>query len=241
MAEQAMLDVSMIAHRGSLKKMMAMARENPESLSGLVVSAAFVEKLSRAERDGDEIVKLIAHYFEVPRHLIDRGLMREFILSESFQSHVRPYKLDLETVPPEYRQLQLQIDGEDRWVTQVMIEEWEFLMTHSWLFAKTRAIYDRIVNAGGKAFYVTKEKLEHAVRVVKDKTKAVGHTVRDATDPLVARTVKKLPGQEVSPNDRVRALAKWVAVGGGATAGLMVPIGGAALAGVSGLFLLYDP
>lgn len=69
-----------------------------------------------------------------------------------------PYKVDLEKVPQEFRQLQVHMKGEDEWVTQVMVEEWEFLMTHSWLFAKTRAIYDRIVNAGGKAFYVTKEK-----------------------------------------------------------------------------------
>jgi hypothetical protein len=60
---------------------MAMAREGPESMSGLVISAAFVERLSRAERDGDAVVNLICHYFAVPRHLIDRGLMREFILT----------------------------------------------------------------------------------------------------------------------------------------------------------------
>lgn len=43
---------------------------------------------------------------------------------------------------------------------------------------------------------------------MKDKAKEFGHSVRDATDPIVVRTVKKAPGQEISPNDRVRALAK---------------------------------
>ena len=61
------------------------------------------------------------------------------------------------------------------------------------------------------------------------------------SDHVVRRTIRKDAHHKNSLNDRVRAIAKWVAVGGGAAAGIIGPVVGALDAATGGMFLLCDP
>lgn len=242
MEEHAMLDVSMVAHRIPLARMLAMARENPEALSGLAISDALVRLLrGYTERpDSDFVTGLIHKHFRVPRGMIDLASMREFIEITVERQFVTPYRREsFSEIPPAYRAL---IDATgNEWVTQIVFEEWEYLMNHSWLFSKTRAVYDHIVDAGGNALYLTKKKLENAVHVTQTAAKDTGGALLKASDFVVGKTIKKPPNENISPNDRVRALAKWVVVGGSAATGLMVPMLGVAVSAATSMFLLYDP
>ena len=97
------------------------------------------------------------------------------------------------------------------------------------------------MNAGGRAVYTTKKKIEAAVLATKKKGKQVGRAFRRGSDRLVQKTLKKPANYMVSPNDRVRTVAKWVAVGGSASTSFFAPLVGAAIGAVNGLFILYDP
>ena len=244
MTERAMLDVSMLAHRISLTRMRALARNDPEILSGLVVSDAFVQLIRAVKEQGElaVVAELIHTHFRVPRAVIDIGYMLEFTESSVFRDIVGLYRRrDFEDGknPPAYRAL-LEVTGNE-WVTQIIYEEWEYLMSHSWLFSKTRAVYDHVVNTGGNALYLTKRKFEHAIWITKQTAKKAGESTLKGSDFVVGKTVKKPQNERISPNDRVRALAKWVAIGGGAATAVMVPLVGIPVSVATNMFLLYDP
>ncbi len=242
MTDEAILDVSMIAHSNSLRKLMALASIQPEFLSGLRVSAAFVDRLSGDLENSDELVRQISLHFAVSRRLIDVKQMQEFIQSQPFREFVQPYKSEGGPRTDEYRRRLLEdVSERDAWAYMIMVEEWEFLTTHSWLFAKTRAIVDHMINSGAEAIYVTKEKLEQAIEHVRERVFDAGKSIIRGSDHLVRRTLKQGPRHEVSPNDRVRTVAKWVAVGGSAASALVNPVVGVLGGSVAGMFLLYDP
>jgi hypothetical protein len=60
-------------------------------------------------------------------------------------------------------------------------------------------------------------------------------------DLLVRHALKKKPDEPLTPSNRVRAAAKWIAVGGPAILGVIEPISGAVASATSGYFLLFDP
>ena len=236
-----MLDVSMFLHPTSLRRLRTIAgSRNPEALRGLAVSDAFVRFLEFGRNNPRVVVTLLSKHFNVAPRLIDIGAIRELLGSPLFRDRVLKYKRrEFEEIPPAYHAL-LELTGNE-WMTQIIFEEWEYLTTNSWLLSKTRAVYDHMIDAGANALYVTKAKLERAVKSTKQALDDATGRIKDLTDRAVRRTIKKTTPGPITPNDRVYAVAKWVAVGGGAASSLMVPVAGVAMTAVTGLFLLYDP
>jgi hypothetical protein len=242
MAEEAMLDVSLIVDPQSLQELMKFAYKEKRALSNLRVSRTFVDRLLHENPDDGDIARQISRYFGVSPEDVVLARVRELLRSSAFQNQVEPYRSEGTDRSQDLRaRLREGIPEEDAWAAEIMLEEWEFLITHSWLLAKTREIYDRVVDAGANAIYVTKERLEQAIAAVREGAESAGHSILRGSDRLVRKTLKKEPEHKVSPNDRVRTLAKWVAVGGGAAAGIINPVVGAIGAGTGGMFLLYDP
>jgi hypothetical protein len=102
---------------------------------------------------------------------------------------------------------------------RILLEEWTFLQTQSWILSRTRKTFDIFIRAGGAAIEVS------------------GRTM----DRLVRRSLKASESQEIYASHRLRALGKWVAVGGPPMLNHLDP-GLATLAGIAGgLFLLLDP
>ena len=107
----------------------------------------------------------------------------------------------------------------DELVAHILYEEWAFLTSQSWIFSKARKALDEMVEAGATAI----------------------HTSSGQFDRLVRKTLKKRQDEPLTPNERARAAAKWVAVGGPSVWSVFEPISGAALSAAGGYFLLCDP
>lgn len=109
----------------------------------------------------------------------------------------------------------LGMEARSRAAQEVLFEEWFFLTHESWVVSRVKASFKAFVKGG-----------ELGVEVL---------------NKLTRKTLRKDASHVVRRVDRLRALGKWIAVGGGAGAGLLGPIGGAVGAGVAGGFLLLDP
>jgi hypothetical protein len=103
----------------------------------------------------------------------------------------------------------------DTFVAEILFEEWLFLTQESWLVSRIKAPFKALARAG-----------ELGVEVL---------------NPLVRRTLKRDASHVVDTADRLRALSKWMAVGGPVVAGLLNPIAGAIVTPIAGGFLLLDP
>lgn len=253
MAEKIMIDVSMILHRDTLYQLRAYANDNV--LGELVISDAFVRMIESSNDSGlldDKRYEILAKHFQISEELIDKKAIREFLQSEKFLNSFSRFKMTLSFNHEIYLNLINQTG--DEWITQIVFEEWEFLTTNSWLFAKLRAIYDMMVEAGATAIQVSKEAFENAFKKLKEKygiikeeieellqkiKQGLNHLSEEAklhVESLIRLTLKKKNNEEISPNDRIRALAKWVAVGGASATGVLP----AFIFGANA-FLLCDP
>lgn len=218
MKDRIMLDASMILHRDSLNQLLGLAKA--DALDSVIVSGAFIRMLESFVDERPYNIRRsslynLSEFFQIPINLISRTSIREFlsILQNSGISiYERKGSFDNEIFKNLYEQTN------DELLAEILFEEWEFLTTNSWITAKTRAAFDAIVEAGSVAICLSQKAFEVAVR----------------------KTIKK-PTGNLSPNDKVKAAAKWIAVGGSVVADFVSPIPGVILNLSSGLFLLCDP
>lgn len=110
----------------------------------------------------------------------------------------------------------------DEIVRQILIEEWEFLTSHSWIAAKTKRAFDAFLKGGAAAVEWGTNKFDYlAVRTLKIKRQEIPDGLK--------------------PKQRLRAAAKWIAVGGSSASALLVPPAAAVGAAVAGYFMIFDP
>jgi hypothetical protein len=107
----------------------------------------------------------------------------------------------------------------DESILKVLFEEWVFLQENSWIISRIKKPFDKFIEAGAVSLQVG------------------GTTVKR----MVAKTLKHKEDYVFSRLDYLRALAKWVAVGGSTVVPLFNPIAGALVNAASGYFLLLDP
>jgi hypothetical protein len=118
------------------------------------------------------------------------------------------------------KQLAMQIENPR--IREIILEEWEFMNTHSLIFSRIRKAMDAMVNAGAAALTVSKK----------------------AAEKLIRKTLKLPDDASISTNETLRAACKWVALGGPSIWQIIEPVSGAALVvatGAAGVFLQYDP
>lgn len=105
--------------------------------------------------------------------------------------------------------------------SQVLLEEWAFLNQRSWIASRVRRPFAQFVKAGAVA-------VEAGKRVFEREARRVLHMQPDR-------------GQ-LSALMQLKAISKWLAVGGVSAAPLAHEMGlQIAVGAVAGLFLLYDP
>jgi hypothetical protein len=110
----------------------------------------------------------------------------------------------------------------DETVRQILIEEWEFLTSQSWIAAKSKRAFDAFLKGGAAAVEWGTNKFDY----------------------LAARTLKIKPEEipdGLKPKQRLRAAAKWIVVGGSSASALLAPLAAAAGAAVAGYFMIFDP
>lgn len=113
-------------------------------------------------------------------------------------------------------------EARDETVLQVLIEEWNFLNTHSWIASRIKRPFSTFVKAGAIAIEGGRHVLNQAV----------------------ARTLKRgdLVPPALRPGDPLRASCKWLAVGGlSASAFISSPALIFLVRAAAGYFLLFDP
>jgi hypothetical protein len=206
--DRAMLDVSMILHRDSLNHLLGLAGAG--GLENLVIANSLV----RLAEQPDEFVARMTPFLGMRRRDTDLVALRRLLpIIIGGISRFSAAETDRPSVPPAFA-----LAGRDMAVSEVLYEEWLFLTTQSWLFAKLRTTFDRMIDAGAVALQMSRAQFEKVVR----------RTIKKSTGPL-------------SPNDKALAAAKWLAVSGPPVWAVLEPISGTAGTVLSGIFLLCDP
>lgn len=209
MPNTAMLESSMFLHRDSANYLLALAKNG--LLENMYVSA----RLMDMENAKAKYVRLFGKYLEIPTRQIDLNTFQQLIYEIKHNDSIYKYTHKIDNI----NHVNFHKYIKDEFIAQIIYEEWEFLTTNSWLFSKTRKIFDEMVNLGGTAVHISQEQFDKFIRL----------------------SLKKSDDQPITPNDRVRAAAKWVAIGGPAILGVINPVAGALSSTVSGIFLLCDP
>ncbi|WP_300433987.1 hypothetical protein [Christiangramia sp.] len=216
MKDRIMIDASIILHQDSLFDLTRILRDYYEDK--IVISKKLIEMLKSVFIDNDQsninMLNQLAIQFEIKENISNPELIKNFLIQNS--DNIKLYESSEINNEDLYGNLLKLTESRD--ITQILYEEWEFLTTNSWLIAKFRAAFDKIVEAGGVAVQVSQKAFDKAVR----------------------KTLKK-PEGDISPNDKILATGKWIAVGGSAIADLLIPVAGAIVTVASGIFLLCDP
>lgn len=100
-------------------------------------------------------------------------------------------------------------------IQDVLFDEWFFLTHESWIVSRIKAPFQAMARAG-----------EAGIELL---------------NPIVRKTLKEDTSDLIQTADRMRALGKWIAVGGPLVAGLLNPIVGLVAGAVGSGFLLLDP
>lgn len=181
----------------------------------LYLPASFVEIVQA--KDEAKRVRLENFY----RDEIDNPYLDLDAIAGLIEQHgIRSYSLPAESGPFVEFQALLNAEVESP-VSDIVFEEWVFLMSNSQAWSKVRRVYDAMINAGAAAIEVSKETAEKLNR----------------------RLLKKSGDAPLTRTDILRVTAKWVAVAGPPLVTLLTvpPALGVASAMVPGIFMMYDP
>lgn len=218
MSHKAMLEASMLIHRDSANYLLGLARNEFIDVS----ISSFL--LDIAAKEPESLVHSMSPILGISQTEIHIPSIRLLANELIEKAHTYQHPLEWEN--------SVWYDGTNRLfyevlkenmrndiATRVIFDEWCFLNQNSWIFAKTRQAFDVMIEAGGKAFQVS----------------------RNYFDRMVRRTLKKDEDDILTVGNKIRAITKWVAVGGPSFLSLTEPVSGAIFSSVSGVFLLADP
>jgi hypothetical protein len=208
-----MLDPSLFLSFRSLRRVRAAL--NAGELNNVVVPKSFVSAVRRGT-----FLEVGLKYFGASREEIEdlrsvTSFMEEverFPVYEPFGENV---------VGSDFRgELERAVHDDD--ILAVLAEEWSFLNSESWLVSRTRKPFSAFIRAGAIAV----------------------EGGRELFDRAVMKTLKMSPEKVPSGltrGQRLRATAKWIAVGGTSAASLLHPLSGVVVVATTGYFLLFDP
>jgi hypothetical protein len=164
----------------------------------------------------DRRIHRIAREIGLHPYMVDSNATYNFVISEMNASKITRYEC-IKQHDEYYNNLVKLTDNEE--IAKIYLEEWEFLTTNSWLVSKGRDVFDKMVDAGSVSIRFSK----------------------NAFDDVVRRTLHKERGAQLSPNDRLKATAKWIAVGGSVVTDLIPQFPRMIINAAAGIFLLCDP
>ena len=165
------------------------------------------------------------------------GVIRDYI--KSYERFYKPFKLDIDELEnigctekcrelekslwklAERRAYRWNVPPLDRYTINILFEEWVFLQTHSVVAARIKRTFNTFIDAGAAC-------LQFSNRIF---------------NKVIAKTLKKKDNEVINVQEKLRALAKWFAVGSAPVASLysnsnIVKLG---ISLASGYFILFDP
>ena len=187
------------------------AAQNEAVRANLFVPASFVRALNEPDQ-----LQLVRRYF-------GRGhdAMADDILRRIRDVGLQPY-VGEQTIGETDLVAQRLAQSRERIVRDILIEEWTFLVGHSWIAARRKKVFDVFKRSGAIIVDFSGHKFDAVV------ARTLHHHQIPVPPPLTNRL-------------RIRAAAKWVAAGGGSLLGLVDPILGAVAGTSTGVFFLFDP
>lgn len=211
MPQQLMLDPSLLLSRHSLD--LVTQGWQREELSGVTMPPSFSAAAVREELSGRSV-----NFFGGYSHPADPKEVASFIERASLLEGIQPERAEL----PDDFVRHLGEAARDDLILRILIEEWVFLTSQSWIASRVRRPFAAFLKGGAVAVEWGRKKL----------------------DQVTARTLK-IPANEMppalKPGQRVRAAAKWVGVGGSSASALVHPMMGFLIGAVTNVFLLLDP
>ena len=213
MPDLLMLDPSLFMSRDSFK-IVVEGLGNGE-LKNVRIPSSFASALTKRE-----LTKTVSRFFSdsqkslSSREIISGLRAGKVELPESYVNSSEWRKTKFET--------QLFEAVEDTIARQILMEEWDFLTSQSWIAAKTRKAYDAFLKGGAAALEWGGNKFDY----------------------LAAKTLKIPPSSipdGLKPKQRLRAAAKWIAVGGASASVFLIPPAAFATTAITGYFCIFDP
>lgn len=211
-----MLDPSLLLSRRTLRVIMNLAERG--ELQGAVIPQTLFEFIGERGLNRD-----VLRFFGGPAAEGEYGRLADVLpqIREllRFQS---PLISEAEMAGTEIlRNIRRQVRSEG--VAGILSEEWAFLTAHSWIASRIKRPFSAFIKAGAVAIEGS----------------------RDVFDRVAARTLKMSPPSlpaGLSSGARLRAISKWVAVGGmSALPFVPSPHLQVLVRGAFGYFLLFDP
>jgi hypothetical protein len=175
------------------------------------IPSKFVYLLSDAERNVKNIL-----FFANSARMVDLKELKALLEKEVIAKfEIQPRDREKHSIFYE----NLLAETQNEVITEILFEEWIFLQEKSWIISRLKKPFVCFVKAGSASLELGKRALDRAVR----------------------KTLKK-PAESIITNaERLRALAKWIAVGGSPVLTIFNPIVGAIGGVATGYFLLIDP
>ena len=207
-----LFDSSLLLEADKAKKVFNFMREYYKDFN-FFISSSFYHTLK-----GENRLYKIARFFEQEKEISPQELLG---MLEEHKQYYTIFEIPREVYQKKYWHFykSLREEIEDRDLIEILFEEWVFLQEFSWIVAKSKKTFEKFKEAGAV--------------VIEFSEKAV--------DKIIKRTLKKKDDEFVNTFDKLRALGKWVAVGGASATSLMNPGIGALVGFGAGIFLLLDP
>jgi hypothetical protein len=211
MPQQLMLDPSLLLSRRSFD-LTTQGWQRGE-LAGATLPPSFGVAAVRGELSGRSL-----YFFGGYGRLVELKEVALFVERSGLLQGIQPERREL----PEDFVRNLGDAARDDLVLRILLEEWIFLTSQSWIASRVRRPFAAFLKGGAVAVEWGGKKL----------------------DQITARTLK-IPANEMptalTPGQRVRAAAKWVAAGGSSVSALVHPMMATFLSATTSVFVLLDP
>jgi hypothetical protein len=219
MADSLLLDASLLLHAPTAREVRRAFEDEYVPSVGEVMVSDVIYRAARGDMD----------YFE-PLAAVYGGQRRGAVTSPDdlawvTESDIYPYTLFPETGVGDLDDalaIFSELTGGNLVLSRLLVDEWVFLTSSSWIAARTHNTFNFFKQAGAVAIELPKASFDELAR----------RTLRIPAAP-VPRPLKR--------SERLRAVSKWVAAGGASWAAVLDPLLGAVAGSVAGFFLLFDP
>ena len=187
-------------------------KENNDKLRFFLPST-FRNIISRTNID----ISRLEDYYSIYRFPDKMEIIREFLYE--FQSYFEWFEVP-NHLAEMHSKMREAFKNKGDLLANILFEEWIFLSEHSWVVSRIKKVFKDFLNAG--AVYLEFGKV--------------------ATYGIAKHTLKSTDKEFISNIDYLRALGKWIAVGGPPVISLFksVPLTFLSTA-CAGYFLLFDP
>lgn len=214
-SKNVMVDPSLLMNSEAVYKVINSINENSNKFS-FFISKSFNNFLNNKENENQWY--MIADFFECkniipPQKLI--GILKEY------KNNLNVFDIEMAPLFEKYSEFRnvLFRYTENKLLSEILFEEYIFLQEYSWIVAKSKKCFEKFKECGSSV-------LEFG---------------NNSTDVIIKKTLKKQNDDFINTFDKLRAIGKWIAVGGSSASAFFSPYLSFYIGIGSGIFLLLDP